>query len=171
MPHGPRSRIQASSDSIQPLIGRTNQPTTTAINRIARASQTIARRSTPAVLDMPALRSRLSRAAPGARPVRVLSARGVLVTKLAANSVHPQARLSEWLKVVVMDRGKFTRKGRPCFRRAALSIRRLAILRGVRRVGAGGRSHQSYCGNQAAEGSFSVYKSRFSPDVAFAQQR
>jgi hypothetical protein len=31
-------------------------------------------------------------------------------------------------------------KSRPYFRRAALSIRRLAILRGVRRVGAGGRN-------------------------------
>ena len=34
------------------------------------------------------------------------------------------------------------RKGRPLSRRAALSIRRLAILRGVRRVGAGGRSRK-----------------------------
>src|SRR6266568_6848259 len=42
----------------------------------------------------------------------------------------------------IMDRRKFRRKGRPYFRRAALSIRRLAILRGVRRVGAGGRSRQ-----------------------------
>jgi hypothetical protein len=63
-----------------------------------------------------------------------------------------------------------TRKGRPLSRRAALSIRRLAILRGVRRVGAGGRSRQGYCENQVAEGPFSVGKSRFSQRVAFAQR-
>src|SRR6266487_1028046 len=36
----------------------------------------------------------------------------------------------------------WARKGRPSSRRAALSIRRLTILRGARRVGAGGRSRK-----------------------------
>jgi hypothetical protein len=53
-------------------------------------------------------------------------------------------------------KGRRHGKGRPLSRRAALSIQRLAILRGVRRVGAGGRLPQGYCENQVAEGPFSV---------------
>ena len=59
------------------------------------------------------------------------------------------------------SKGTATRKGRPLSRRAALSIRRLAIQRGVRRVGAGDRTRQGYCENQGAEGPFSVGKVDF----------
>jgi hypothetical protein len=45
---------------------------------------------------------------------------------------------------------------RPPRYRAAFSIRRLAILRSARRVGAGGRPPQGYCENQVAEWPFSA---------------
>src|SRR5262249_43764424 len=57
--------------------------------------------------------------------------------------------------------GYMTRKGRSLSRRAALSSRRLAILRGVRRVGAGGRSAYGTLRIKWRNGLFSVQASFF----------